>query len=149
MDIQTKQDRSVYYWLVDLFSDAPFINIVDEYTGGDLTPPTVAVKTGVMNGVPFELGNKLTKDYKIWFIDIYAKNVTQRNDFAYRVYNAINQGIPVYDYDEGFPPDVAPTQLGALNLVEKKHTPIEVIPELPEKMYWRGQVTLFLEYSPY
>lgn len=149
LSIERKKDMSIYYWLVDLFADTPFISVFDEYNEGELVLPTVAVKTGVLNAVPFELGNRTQKNFRVWSIDIYTKNKAQRNDYAYRVLEAVDNGIPVYNYDEGFPPAVTPTQLGAIVILEKKHTPIDVIPELPEKMYWRGQVTILTEYSPY
>lgn len=148
MYLERKKDQSIYYWLVSLFSDASFVTIQDEYNSAALTLPAVAIRTGVLNARPLELGNRVQENYRVWYIDIFAKNVSQRNDFAYRILDAVDTGIPVFDYDEGFPPTVSPTQIGAIVVLEKKHTPIDVITELPENMYWRGQITLFTEYSP-
>jgi len=56
MYLERKQDLSVYYWLVNLFSDAPFINIEDGYPETDFVIPTVAVEWSNISLFPLEMG---------------------------------------------------------------------------------------------
>lgn len=142
MHIERKKDRSIYYWLVDLFSDAPFIKIVPENEEDELTLPRIAVTVSDVTGLSYELGNRHQALIRAWFIDIYAVNKDQRLDIAWRIMDALDNGIPILDFDEGFPPEVTPTQIGAIVVKEKSFTKIDVNPELVEKMYWRGSITI-------
>ena len=140
MELQRKQDLSLVYWLKDLLIDTPFINIVSEYTENNLSVPCIAVETGVTDGEPFELGNRSLLQQREYYIDIYASNISQRNDYAYKIFNELTAPVSVNDYDEGFPPDVTPTQIGSLLLNRIRIVPIEVEPELLKTMYWRSAV---------
>jgi len=42
----------------------------------------------------------------------FAQTKAQRDEIGYRILDSLEQCIPVYDYDEGFPPDTTPTNLG-------------------------------------
>jgi hypothetical protein len=147
MHIERKKDLSVYHWLVDLFSDASYINVVDGFPTENLELPTVAVEGGTIKLKPFELGNRNRIFNRIWFIEIFAKNKSQRDDFSYRILSALENIIPVYDYDEGFPPDVDPTQIGGLDPLIIQATPIKILPEMTEKLYYRLSVSFTAEYS--
>lgn len=144
---ERKKDLSLYYWLTDLFSDASYINIEDGFPTGDLVIPTVSVEGGTIDLKPHELGNKNRVFKRIWFIEIFANNKSQRDDFSYRVLTALEDIIPVYDYDEGFPPNVDPTKLGVLNTLTIKGTPIKIFPEMTEKLYYRFSISFTAEYS--
>jgi hypothetical protein len=146
MHIERKKDLSIYYWLVDLFSDASYVNIRDGFPSENLELPTVAVEGGTIKLRPFELGNRSRVFKRIWFIEIFANNKSQRDDFSYRVLSALENVIPVYDYDEGFPPPT-PTQLGILDPLEVDMTPIKILPEMTEKLYYRNSVYFTAEYS--
>lgn len=148
MYLERKEELSVYYWLKNtVFQDAPFVNVVDEFPMGTLTLPTVSVDGPDIEGTPLELGNRRDKKYTIWFIDVFGKNKTQRDEYVLRIYDYLELGIPVYNYDVGFPPDVTPPQIGVLvpeNIAVKK---IKVIPELVETLYWRSMITFIATYE--
>lgn len=146
MHIERKKDLSVYYWLESLFSDASYVNIRDGFPSEDLELPTVAVEGGTIDLEPHELGNRNRVFKRIWFIEIFANNKSQRDDFSYRVLTALENVISVYDYDEGFPPPI-PTKLGVLDPLVIKMTPIKILPEMTEKLYYRASISFTAEYS--
>ena len=75
----------------------------------NLTSPTVAVSKSTIEVIPLELGNKHKLQIRTWIVDIFGATKTQRDDYAYLVFNLLDDNIPVYNYDEGFPPAVTPT----------------------------------------
>jgi hypothetical protein len=70
---------------------------------------------------------------------------------AYRVYNELDYGIPVYDYNEGFPPAVSPTRLGCLRVKddEKRLETIRVLPQLVDKLYYRASISFVMVYDKF
>jgi hypothetical protein len=146
MRTNKKKDLSVLKWVEDLFSDISFLTISDEYDeeNEELDIPTVALSTGDMNSRPIQMGDRTQVDFRIFYFDIYAKNKAQRNDLVYEIYEEIDAGIPVYDYDEGYD---SPSRIGTISVLEKNNKPIEVVPELVEKMYYRSQITIYTDYS--
>lgn len=140
MELQRKQDLSIVYWLRDLLSASPFINITSEYDTSELAIPKIIVQTDETFGRPFELGSRELLLRRMYFIDIYASNISQRNDYAYKIFNALKDRIPVYNYDEGFPPFV-PSQIGNFLMDSIKITPLTIDPTLLDVMYWRSVVT--------
>jgi len=147
MHIERKKDLSVYYWLVDLFSDASYITVNDGYPETGLVIPSVVVDYQNIRPLPYEMGNKNQMFHRLWVLDINAKNKSQRDEIGYRLLETLQDSIPVYDYDEGFPPDVTPTQLGNLLPRNIQLIPIKVMPELVTKLYYRAVVTFTAEYS--
>jgi len=158
MYLERKQDLSVYYCVKDAFDsvNASFVTIVDEFPNSgsnqpvELTIPTVSIENSVYSVRPFELGNREGVDIRTWIITIFGDNKSQTDDFGYLIKNTFQQGIPVYDYDEGFPPDVSPTQIGAMDWLTLEYTPIRIFPETQgetSKVYWRGQVKLVARYN--
>jgi len=143
LDFERKKDRSIYYWLKDdVFSDADWILIVDAYEDDETTVPSIAIKPGVIDAEPVQMGDRRQYNIRVWYLDVYAVNKDQRADIAYRIMREIDDGIPILDFDEGFPPAVTPTQIGAIICDQKRYTPVDVNPELIEKMYWRGTITI-------
>lgn len=140
--IERKEDLSVYYFLKDVFSDTPFVNITDGFPEGALLVPTIASEAGKINVVEYELGNRDGLRVRRWYIDIYAKNKSQRDEFGYRLLNVLKDGIPVYDYDEGFPPSVSPTKIGTLIVSSKIYDPIKISADVVEKLYYRATVSI-------
>jgi len=137
---------SIYYWLTDLFSDASYVNIEDGFPTGNLEIPTVSVEGDIIDLKSLEMGNKNRVFKRIWFIEIFANNKSQRDDFSYRVLTALQDVIPVYDYDEGFPPPT-PTKLGVLDALTIRGTPVQIFPEMTEKLYYRFSISFTAEYS--
>lgn len=142
MYLERKEDLSIFYYLKGIFSDAPFITITDGFPEETaLSIPTIAVEAGKIDVVGFELGNRDGVRVRRWYLDIYAKNKSQRDEIGYRLLNVLKDGIPVYNYDEGFPPSVSPTKIGALDIESKSYNPSRVSADLVEKLYYRATIS--------
>ena len=135
------EDLSVYYFLKDKFPE-PLITIVDGFPEGTLVLPTIAVEAGKIDVVEFELGNRVGLRVRRWFIDIYAKNKSQRDEFGYRLLDVLKDGVPVYNYDEGFPPSVTPSLIGHLQVLSKSYNPIRISEDVVEKLYYRATISM-------
>jgi len=143
MEIQypeTKEDISVLAFVKALFTTETFVTVVDEYPSTELTIPTVSVEQGDTILAEYEMGNRSGRRVRQYIVNVFAANKSQRDDFSYRVVNALENGIIVYNYNEGFPPEVTPSVLEHLNVVSRRIIPIEVLPELVEKLYFRSMV---------
>lgn len=147
MYIERKQDLSMYYFVKDLFENYSFIEIVDDFPLGELNPPVISIENTLYTVDWYELGNRKGIDVRAWYINIFAENKSQRDDYAYLIKNEVQNGIPVYNYDEGFPPDVSPSQLGAMEILELRVDPIRVDSEMVSKLYWRTQITIVARYN--
>jgi hypothetical protein len=147
MELERKKDLSVYYWLKSLFSDAPFITIVDGFPETEITLPTISVDFNIISTYVLELGSRDREHIGSWSIDIYAKNKAQRDEIGFRILSALDDKIPVYDYDAGFPPTVTPGQIGCLDPDNTSMQVIKVIPELVEALYYRSVVDFTAEYT--
>jgi len=146
MLIQRKIDLSIYYHLVDLLPSN--VTVVDGfpvgYDGqplGELQLPTVAVERRPITRSPHELGGE-GLDHFAYSVDIYATTKAQRDDLAYLVQRDLDQNnVAVYDYDEGFPPAISPTQIGTLVPEgDILNSVVYVFPDLVPKLYWRSVV---------
>lgn len=144
MQLQRKLDLSIYYWLVSKVPSSS-ITVTDGFPEASLELPTVSITALDIEGLPFELGG-CDQNKQFWRIDVFAKNKTQRDDLAYILYTELEQQIPVYDYDLGFPPPVPP-RIGTLIVSKRKIQPIHVFEDLVEKLYWRSGVTFFTIYQ--
>lgn len=143
MTVYRLEDLSMNYWVKDLFSDFSFITIVNEFPKQILQVPTISVVNGKLIEEFFELGNRDTGvRTRRWFIDIFGSNVSQRDDFAYRVLANTKNGISVRDYNEGFPPSVSPTVINHLSVNSKSYEPLDIPIGENEKLYYRGQIIL-------
>ena len=146
MYMERLEDLSVYYFLKDtVFSSSPFITIVDGFPEGDLHLPTVAVEAGKIDVRLYEMGNRDGVRVRRWYIDIYAKNKSQRDEFGYKLLNELKNNIPVYNYNEGFPPSVSPTKVGSLQVLAKSYEPIKINADVVEKLYFRATISIVAE----
>lgn len=146
MYIERKQDISVIYFLRSLFADAPFITIVDEFPTDSLVIPTIALETDTIDYVNYEIGNRNFLQYRTWYFNVFADNKSQRDEYSYRIVNALKNPISVYDYDLGFPPTVVP-KLGSLMTDRLSTKPIQIFPEQTEKLYYRSVTELVTYYD--
>lgn len=145
MTIYRLEDLSVNYFVKDYFAPYTFIKVVDEFPESILQVPTVSVVNGKLSEAEFELGNSDRVRTRRWLIDIFAANKSQRDDFAYDLLTEFKKGITVYDYNEGFPPSASPTAINHLSMIKVFYEPIDVIPKVNEKLYFRGQIILVTE----
>lgn len=142
MFIERLEDLSVFYFLKDgVFSGYDFIKITDEYPDTNLTLPTVSVENGRIDVKDYQLGDRDGLRVRRWDIDIFAKNKSQRDDFGYKLLNDLKNGIPVYNYNEGFPPSSTPTKVGVLQVISKTYIPIKVNSGISELLYYRATVS--------
>lgn len=148
MILDRKLDLSVYYYIVNTFSDAPFIKILDGFPDQLLEVPCIAVELDNIETNPSELGNRHRNRVRTWYIDIFAADKAQRDEYAYRLMDYLENDVPVYNYDEGFPPSSSPSRIGCLKTDDIRMQIIKVIPELTEKMYHRSVIFFTGEYYP-
>src|SRR5574339_126459 len=123
MNIYRLEDLSMYFFIKDLFSDVSFINIVDSFPEEILTIPTISIDAGRIKEELFEVGNRDRVRIRTWYIDVFAKNKSQRDDFGYRILDQSNNGINVYDYNDGFPPDVTPSRVEHFDILSISYEP--------------------------
>lgn len=147
MLIYRLEDLSMYFFIKDLFQDAGnLVTVVDSFPNDPntvLAIPTISIDAGRLDEYEFyEMGNRDLLRVRTWYIDIFAKNKSQRDDFAYRILNESENGISVYDYNQGFPPSIAPDRVEHLRVVTKGYEPIPVMLDESEKLYFRGQVII-------
>lgn len=143
MTIYRLEDLSMNFWVRDIFSPFPNIAIVNEYPEQLLIVPTISVVNGKLIEDLFEMGNRDTGvRTRRWFIDVFALNVSQRDDFCYKILSETTDGINVYDYNEGFPPSASPSLINHLDVISKQFTPIPSNRSLNENLYYRGQIIL-------
>jgi hypothetical protein len=135
------EDLSVYYWLKASFPTIAYLNIVDGFPEGDLVLPTIAVEAGKIDVIDYELGNRVGLRVRRWYIDIYAMNKSQRDEFGYTLLDVLKDGIPVYNYNEGFPPTTTPTRVGTLQVLSKSYNPIRISEKVVQKLYYRATIT--------
>ena len=151
MELERLQDLSVYYWLKGQLPD--FVQIVDAFPAQinqadtPLTLPVVSVDHINIRAVAFELGGLETNE-QMWAIDVFAKQKSQRDDFTYKLVNELKHGIPVYDYNQGFPPVVIDC-IGALITDNIQAKPVYVFRDLVKDLYWRSTITFSSRYQPY
>lgn len=141
MELERKQDLAVYYWAKEVFAESPFITVTDDHPGTELSLPTVAIDAVRIDLRPYELGNRRNIRFRRWFIDVFAKNKSQRDEIGYKLLNCLEDNIKVYNYDEGFPPDYNPSEIGSLIPQDWRMEIIRVIPELVDTLYWRATVS--------
>lgn len=142
MYLERKQDLSIYYWLKDKLGNIDSsIKIEDGFPVENLILPSVSVEADSINISPGEIGNKHGYQTRVWFIDIFAVNKSQRDDIAYYLIRELENDIPVYNYDEGFPPNVAPTQINALKIKNIDLNIVRVLPQLVTKLYYRATIS--------
>jgi hypothetical protein len=147
---ETLEDLSVVYFLKDLFTSVGInVNVVESFPETDLVLPTVSVDWSDFDGIPYELGNRKFLKERVWYIDVFAKTNTQRNDFTYKIFNALQDGVSVYDYNSGFPPDVTPDKLGVLIPTRIRVRKIPVDSNLVDEMYYRAVIIFTATYDKF
>jgi hypothetical protein len=148
MFLERKQDLSIFYWLQDtVFSAYSMVTVVDGYPEQDMELPVVAVVNNPIRLEPHELGNRTGQRVRSWTLEVYANNKAQRDEMASVIMGDIENGIPVHDYDEGFPPSVSPTQIGTMETFGIIVIPQRIFPDLVEKLYWKVSVRFSTNYE--
>jgi hypothetical protein len=141
IDQQSNEDFSVFYYMKSLF-DPLGVKVVDEFPLSSLVIPSVAVETEEITGIGWEMGNTHRVYSRVYFVNVFATNKTQRQQMGYTILRSLETSIPVYDYNTGFPPDAIPTQIGCLQVLDKTtYRKILIDPELVSKLYYRGVIT--------
>jgi hypothetical protein len=139
------EDLSVFYFLVDKFKADPLVTILDAFPIAKFKYPAIAIEWSDASASSFELGSKIKQASRMYIADIFALTSTQRDELSYKIFNYLDDTIPVYDYNEGFPPSVTPSLISGLEVTEKKLKVIKIYPELVEQMYYRATLTFVAE----
>lgn len=147
MYIERKLDLSTQYFIKDLFSDTEYIKVVDAFPASDLVVPCISVEYDSIDLSRYQLGDYEGIIIPVWYIDIFAKNKSQRDEMGFKIIHALEAGIPVYNYDEGFPPDDNPTTIGKLITDNIRMKVIKVLPQFVDKLYYRATVSFTANYE--
>lgn len=142
MIIYRLEDLSMFFFIKNMFSDTSYIEIVDSFPEKLLTIPTVSIDAGKIREELFELGDRDKVRIRTWYIDIFAKNKSQRDDFGYRILDQTKNGMNIYDYNQGFPPTVTPDKIGHMDVLSISYEPVPVMLDENGLLYFRGQVIL-------
>lgn len=140
IDQQSNEDFSVFYYIKSI-GDSLGIPTVDEFPASNLVVPSIAVEADELDPIVGEMGNVHRVYNRVYFVDYFATNKTQRQQLGYTLLRALELAIPVYDYNTGFPPEVIPTQIGCLQVLDINMKRILINPELVEKFYYRGVIS--------
>lgn len=143
MLLERKKTLAVYYWAKGLFSVNPKITVTDEFPATQLKIPTVAIEWDRMVSEDYELGNRAGTFERSWIINVFAETGTQRDDFTYLILEALENPIPVHDYDV----TSNPPRIGSLICDNLKIEKIRIMPELVDKLYYRSQVRFSTLYN--
>jgi hypothetical protein len=141
MELETKVDNSVYYFIKTLFASFPEVTVVDSFPAGNLVIPSVSVDAAPITVQPYELGNRNGIYNRMWNIDVFAKSKTQRDEMGYKVLAALKDDIPVYDFDMGFPPTVSPTIIDYLEPRNLRMSVVNINPNLVSTLYFRANIS--------
>lgn len=148
MFLERLQDLSIYYWLKDdILSAYPSVTVNDGFPEENLEIPSVSVESHDIRSRQKELGNRKSRRQRMWTIEIIATNKAQRDELTSIVLEDLEYGIPVYDYNEGFPPSNSPSELGLLRPIDWEVRTVRIFPDLVEKLYWRNTLRFFTEYN--
>ena len=139
MLIERKEDLSIHYWLKTLFTAYDFITVVDGFPSENLVIPSISSEPDTVDIEDFQMGDREGIRLRTWYIDIFAKNKTQRDEFAYTILDALKDGVPVYDYDVSIP---STDLIGHLNVLKRKMRVLRIDPELVSTMYYRATVSI-------
>lgn len=141
------QDLSVVYYLKNNLDST--VEVVDGFPTTDINSdelPVVAVENSRATFNLLELGTLDAIAEREWIIYIYAKNKSQRDNLAYTISTLLRQKIPVYDYNNGFPPDVSPPQVGTLQPERVSVVIAQIDPTLVSTLYYRAEVHYMAQY---
>lgn len=150
MELESLQNKSMYYWLKGILAPYPIVNVTDDYPDQELQLPTVVIQGEDVALFEFEQGSRRRIGKYLWVIDIYASNKSQRDELASKIIRNIDTYgyMDVYDYNEGFPPATSPTKLGNMSIIgEVRVSKIKSLPSLMEKLYWRTAIRFYTEYN--
>ena len=115
---------------------------MDGFPDDPLALPTISVEWDDTEVVDFQLGDRSGKRIRTWYIDVFAKNKTTRDEFAYKIHNELRNGITVYDIVAGVPTQ---DKIGHLDILQRRIKVVRVDPELVSTMYYRASISILAE----
>lgn len=142
MFLERKEDLAIYYWLVNLFQSVSGIKIVDGFPDDPLSLPTISVEWDETDIHAIQLGDRAGSRLRTWYIDVFAKNKSTRDEFAYKIHNELKDGITVYDIVNGVP---TADKIGHLNILQRRIKVVRIDPELVSTMYYRASISILAE----
>lgn len=142
MYVERKEDLAIYYWLKTEFADVPAVKIQDGFPAEQLTIPTISVDWDETEARDFQLGDRSGIRVRTWYIDVFTNNKSTRDEFSYRIYNELKDGITVYDIVDGVP---TTTKIGHLNMLQRRIKTARIDPELVSPLYYRATIFILAE----
>ena len=143
---ERNEDLSLYYWLKDNFPT--FVTIVDGYPDSELVIPTISIEWDEVTAYALELGNRTPVKERLWYLDVFAKNKSQRDDFVFKIFNDLDNGVPVYNYNDGYP---STTKIGTLIPVQRRiknlRTQLDDSETETVELYYRAVVMFTAAYA--
>lgn len=146
MEVGRLQDISINYWLQNVVAST-FIQVVDGFPSTKLVIPSIAIEWDTLDAIDYELGNRDGLMEREYYIDVYAQSKSQRDELIYMIHSALKDPINVYDYNEGFPPSVTPSQIGCLLPIRRTASNIPILAELVPEMYYRATIHYVAAYQ--
>lgn len=145
---EREEDLSILKFVKETFSDIPFVNVVDEFPNKPLTAPTISVTNDNITYSSIEIGSKAMKSRRIYILDVFVKDRSQRDEFCYRLSDVFrNKPVQVYNFSDDINNpsprdyclqadsvsiDFVPTTLGEENLIT--HRAFVVVVLSPNKL---------------
>lgn len=140
--LERNEDLSLYYLIKDAFASVTGLPIEDGFPTTNLSVPSIAIEAGKIRLQEFELGNREGLRYRKWYIEVFAKNKSQRDEFGYKILNELVNGFNVYDYNIGFPPDATPPIIEHMAVKSREMDIVRISPELVDKLYYRATISI-------
>ncbi len=110
-------DLSFYYTLKQKADELNIVNFREGFLEVDFEKaeiPLVVFDNTTIFLSPKEVGNREQLIRRGYNVIVYAQNKKQRDDLIYEFISVLEGPIIVYNYNEGFPPDVTPSKIGCL-----------------------------------
>lgn len=145
MYIEEKAHYSLYYKLKNSFSE---LDVKDSFPKDVLAVPTLSVNLLSVDFTKLELGNYNNIRKLTWIIDVFCRNKAQRDRATFKLFSILENKIPIYNYDLGFPPVSVP-EIGALEPEQLKIDFTELEVENVEELYYRASGLLIASIQTY
>lgn len=115
---------------------------MDGFPSDNLVVPSISVEWDETEYHGIQLGDRSGSRLRTWYIDVFAKNKSQRDEFAHKIYNDLKNGITVYEIENGIP---TLEVIGHLNILQRREKVVRIDPELVSTMYYRATISILAE----
>jgi len=135
MFIEEKAHFSLFYKLKSEFGNT--VTVSDSYQDTPIAVPILTIDLSFIDFSKFEIGSYNYIRRVNWIVDVFAKTKNQRDSIVFKLMNILEQKVPIYDYDLGFPPTPVP-MIGSLVPNKLRIEFVKIESEEPEELFYRG-----------